>query len=692
MTRDEVKDRIHADPQPIYALMEKAKDGKSYICPFCGHGKGGDGIILNQDQGGKFHCFACEQNGDAIDIYQRIKGIADFNTALAEVANLYGLQIEQSKPVDPATLTPEEKQRRIDSMAAADIRRAQANQSHPDYIAYLKQRGISPELAQFFGLGFIPDWRHPKTVTDGKNPPATPRLIIPTGKVSYTARDTRPAGEIPETAQGYTKQKVNSAGIFNAAAIRNATRPLFIVEGEIDAISFYAVGGQAVGLGSTSNIDKLIEELSKAGRQRTREPFIIALDNDDAGRKATATLTAGLDSLRIRYTIANPAGEYKDANEALQKDRAGFHDRVRKAERAELDAESNAAYIENLKKDFAKTPEPIPTGFTYLDDLLDGGLLAGLYFIGGVSSSGKTALSMQIIDQVAKAGGDCLVFAAEMSRADLIARSISRETVLTGNDRFSYFTQREVQAGYKFCEYSEGRLDNLDNAYKAYQEYAGRITIYENKGDNMKPSRIRQKIERYCTLTGSRPLILIDYLQILTPEDNRQDIRFCIDDTIRALKGISTEFSLPIIVISSLNRDNYTTPLNLAAFKESGNIEYSADYLLGLQFSIVHEFDPKNKPAENLEILAQEKNKPIRDVEITILKQRGGKSAGSVRFLYDARHNLYTQSQTVEQYLQANYPDRDDQREHRKNLTGHAISADDRPAPIQPVTQRAKPL
>ena len=165
-----------------------------------------------------------------------------------------------------------------------------------------------------------------------------------------------------------------------------------------------------------------------------------------------------------------------------------------------------------------------------------------------------------------------------------------------------------------------------------------------------------------------------------------------LDDTIRALKGISTEFSLPIIVISSLNRDNYTTPLNLAAFKESGNIEYSADYLLGLQFSIVHEFDPKSKPAENLEILAQEKNKPIRDVEITILKQRGGKSAGSVRFLYDARHNLYTQSQTVEQYLQANYPDRDDQREHRKNLTGHAISADDRPAPIQPVTQRAKPL
>ena len=60
MTRDEVKDRIHADPTPIYSLMEKAKakvGGKdTYVCPLCGHGKGGDGINLNDD--GKFHCFS----------------------------------------------------------------------------------------------------------------------------------------------------------------------------------------------------------------------------------------------------------------------------------------------------------------------------------------------------------------------------------------------------------------------------------------------------------------------------------------------------------------------------------------------------------------------------------------------------------------------------------------------------------
>ena len=151
MTRDEVKDRIHADPLPIYSLMEKAKDGKSYVCPFCRHGKGGDGIILNQD--GKFHCFGCDKNGDAIDIYQHLKGITDFNTAFAEVANLYGLTIEAPTPTkSPAELTPEEKQRRIDQQATRDIENAQRNTAHPDYIEYLEKSGKTEDEAIAEGL------------------------------------------------------------------------------------------------------------------------------------------------------------------------------------------------------------------------------------------------------------------------------------------------------------------------------------------------------------------------------------------------------------------------------------------------------------------------------------------------------------------------------------------------------------
>jgi len=698
MTRDEAKDRIHADPAPIYSLMEKAKtkvNGEdTYICPFCDHGRNGDGIRLNDE--GKFHCFACGRNGDAIDLYQKIRGVPDFNAALIETANLYGLSVETAGTRKaPEELTPGEKQERISKRTSADIKTAQDHLSEAPSVEYLRQRGLSLPVARRFGLGFIPDWRHPKVIVEGKTPPPSPRLIIPTGPHSYLARDIRPADQIPAEAQNFKKQKVGPNELFNAAELQHATRPLFVVEGEIDALSFFEVGAQAVGLGSVSNEDRFIRLLEDR-EKRTAEPLILALDNDEAGRVTTERLARRLEQLRIKYTIANPAGKYKDANEALVKDRRGFIARVRQAERAELDAETNAAHLDDLYKAFSNTPEPIPTGFSYLDDLLDGGLLTGLYFVGGVSSSGKTAFCMQIVDQVAQAGGSSLVFAAEMSRADLVARSISRETVETGGgDEAHFCTQREIQAGYRFIQYSEGRLQNIEAAYKKYREYAGRITIYENHGDNMKPSAIRKRIARYCFLTGERPLVLVDYLQILTPESNKQDIRFCIDDTIRALKGISTEFSLPIIVVSSLNRDNYTAPLNFSAFKESGNIEYGADYLLGLQFSCVHEpafttGTEKNKAAL-LERLAGEKQKPIREVEIAILKQRGGRSSGIVRFNYDARHNLYRQSQSVDDFTASNFENELERRAHRAHLIGQGVDAEYGPPPPT-FTARKTPL
>ena len=41
---------------------------------------------------------------------------------------------------------------------------------------------------------------------------------------------------------------------------------------------------------------------------------------------------------------------------------------------------------------------------------------------------------------------------------------------------------------------------------------------------------------------------------------------------------------MPIVGISSFNRENYTAPVNLSSFKESGSIEYSSDVLIGLQY------------------------------------------------------------------------------------------------------------
>lgn len=69
------------------------------------------------------------------------------------------------------------------------------------------------------------------------------------------------------------------------------------------------------------------------------------MDNDEAGRKCEAELIDGLEKAGVPFFIFNPAGEYKDANERLVKDRPGFIEAVKygieleQAEREKIIAE-----------------------------------------------------------------------------------------------------------------------------------------------------------------------------------------------------------------------------------------------------------------------------------------------------------------------------------------------------------------
>ena len=50
------------------------------------------------------------------------------------------------------------------------------------------------------------------------------------------------------------------------------------------------------------------------------------------------------------------------------------------------------------------------------------------------------------------------------------------------------------------------------------------------------------------------------------------------------MKRISRDFNIPVIGISSFNRDSYSEPVSMKAYKESGSIEYTSDILIGLQY------------------------------------------------------------------------------------------------------------
>jgi replicative DNA helicase len=274
-------------------------------------------------------------------------------------------------------------------------------------------------------------------------------------------------------------------------------------------------------------------------------------------------------------------------------------------------------------KESVNTPAT-PTGFKSLDKALEGGLYEGLYTIGAMSGLGKTTYILQIADQIAKAGQDVLYISLEMARTELMAKSISRLTLLQSKDNRKAKTARGITEGKRYLSYSEEDKETIQTAIKGYGDFAGRLYIREGIGD-IGIKQIKTFISNHVKYTGNKPIVIIDYLQIIEPYNIRGTDKQNIDKAVLELKKISRDYKITVFIVSSFNRDNYKKTVSFEAFKESGNIEYTSDVVLGMQLKGVGQegFD-KDKE--------QEKNP--REIEIKILKNRNGKAGQTLSYNY----------------------------------------------------------
>lgn len=670
MTKEEARRVVRASWRPILQRMaalakEKVNGEASYICPLCGHGSHGDGLTFDptSPDGNSLHCFGCSFHGDIIDLYQAVNGV-EYGEALSLLAAEIGVHIDggTGRPTPaPAAQRAQAAQRPEADHCPGWAGPAQYGGSQRptpageevDYTAFFKEaarhlqdtnyhRGIGLATLQRFGVGYVAAWRHPKAP---QAVPTSPRLIIPTSKSSYLARDTR--RPMPQGAEQYAKSKVGKVHIFNLDALSAADQPVFVVEGELDALSIIDAGGQALALGSTANWHKLADF---AANHPQLQPLILSLDNDEPGRKAENSLAAALQGAGISFYRQNIAAPYKDANEALQVDRMAFVAAVSAAteaalaeaqaqtdaQREELEHEAAAYSLQNFLDDIVASASAtyIPTGFEGLDSILDGGLFPGLYVVGAISSLGKTTFCLQMADQIAAAGNDVLIFSLEMARSELIAKSISRLTVLqdlqqngsTSNAK----TTRGILTGSRYASYSRAEKELIKKATSLYGKIAQRIYITEGVGD-VGVKEIRERVQRHIRITGRRPVVVIDYLQIIAPADIRATDKQNTDKAVLELKRLSRDLDIPVVGISSFNRDNYTQPVNLSSFKESGAIEYSSDVLIGLQYTGMDyqegETD-KNREKRIRELLKQAaadaKTGKAQHIHLKILKNRNG--------------------------------------------------------------------
>lgn len=641
--KEELKEQLRTY---VESITKKSKGANMYICPLCGSGTGKHhtgAFSIKDDTSWK--CFSCNEGGDIFDLVGKYEGITDYSEKLRRTSELFRISVNNYSAVSQKNFKEYQNQSKTEQHTKKNIQATDYTQlflqANKDIGKTNYHRGLSLETLNRFKIGYIENWRHPKVPKS----PASPRLIIPTSKESYLARDTRE--QIPDEQKPYIKSKVGNIHIFNTEALQNAKKPIFVVEGELDALSIIEVGGEAIALGTTTKVKSFLELL------KTKEPvqsLIISLDNDDAGEKAYTELAYGLKNLDIPFYKMNPAGEYKDANEALQNNREGFRQAVEEAEhiqdeKLQLKKEaylntSTVHYLQNFVDgiaDSVNTPY-ISTGFKALDNVLDGGLYEGIYIVGAISSLGKTTLITQIADQIAQIGQDVLIFSLEMARAEIMAKSISRHTLeqilSSGGDIRNAKTTRGITTGKRYENYSKVEKDIINNAVFTYSKYAQHIYISEGIGD-IGAEQIRDTVKQHILFTGNTPVIIVDYLQILAPYNERATDKQNTDKAVMELKRISRDYKTPVIGISSFNRANYKEAVTMEAFKESGAIEYSSDVLIGLQL--------KGAGQKDFNVIEAKRKSP-RKIELVILKNRNGRTGDKLGFKYYPLFNYFEES------------------------------------------------
>lgn len=575
--RKQARDKINSRPLTDFVPLQDSRagnisyDGARYVCPVCASGSRGDTAFMIYNDGGRFRhvCRSCNKfnGGTGEDTLGALRLI--WNCSENEVFEKAGAA-EMPPAVPP---TPREEKEPEDFLDYYEQMAANLDGAY----SYLTSRYIGTYMARRFKLGY--DMRFSRG-TGGKYWRA---LIIPTSKNSFVARNTAADAD---KADRY--RYVGKRSLFNTKALQNAEkRPVFITEGEIDALSIMEAGGLACGLGGTSNTKKLVEYLNN---NPTESVLLLALDNDEAGVKATEDLENRLTEAGkkpgIDFKRVTVYGDCKDANEALCKDHDGFWKTIHEEEAKH---KPGAAMIQSFLQEItSRKYEPMPTGLEPLDEAIGGGFLRQtLVMMGAAPGMGKSFFAQQLFEGMANLGHNVLYFNLEMSRDQMLARSFAR---LSRQRYGADMSAIDVLQGYRWTDAQRATVERTASAYAA--ETAPHMA-YNPGGSTAQLDIILEQMnnaaQRAADAGKDAPLVVIDYLHLLRG-DQREDVQTTVKRAMDAFKGYAMRYNTVVFVILAFNRDsNKGGKVNQDSGRDSSAIEYSADLMLGLNYAKVEE-------------------------------------------------------------------------------------------------------
>ena len=251
----------------------------------------------------------------------------------------------------------------------------------------------------------------------------------------------------------------------------------------------------------------------------------------------------------------------------------------------------------------------LSTGFNDLDRKTSGLQNGDLIILAGRPSMGKSALALNIAENVAIARYPVLIFSLEMGDKQLASRSLSS---LGGVSMERIRNGRLIESDWDGVAVALGKLSSAP--------------LIIDESSSLSVSQMRARAARVKRKDGLR-LVVIDYLQLMTTGNRQQNRTEDLGEITRGLKLMAKDLGCPVILLSQLSRkceDRTDKRPQMSDLRESGAIEQDADLILMIYRDELYNSDSVFKGL----------------AELIIRKQRMGPT-GELKLVFDVEFSRF---------------------------------------------------
>ncbi|MBA3481335.1 MAG: replicative DNA helicase [Pirellulales bacterium] len=247
----------------------------------------------------------------------------------------------------------------------------------------------------------------------------------------------------------------------------------------------------------------------------------------------------------------------------------------------------------------------VETGFVDFDQMTGGLQKSELIILAARPSMGKTALAMNMAEYAALNGTPVLFVSLEMSGIELGDRLLCSFARVNGN------------------RLRNGTITNDER--KKLVNAAAQISqapLYIDDSPSRTMTEIAANARRLKRRSGLG-LIVVDYLQLIDPDNPRDPRQEQVAKISRRLKGLAREMEVPVLCLGQLNRQVESTSSNkpqLSHLRESGAIEQDADVVMFVhrdEYYMTNEEDREQVRGQADLLIRKQRNGPTGDVKLT---------------------------------------------------------------------------